>query len=154
MASVWKNWLLQRICLILLNKRVKIGRITQLLVLNLGKEFFWNWQVSLCTHAWKKCKINLKTASCSTWATSACSKFWGCQGPRTGLGVTTVSNSLILGGWVTKVLKNGEEKWGGGGQKGGWQQYLDFFMLLARQKNATLKNCVWGNFPIRICKVS
>ena len=26
-------------------------------------------------------------------------------------GVTTVSNSLILGGWVTKVLKNGEEKW-------------------------------------------
>ena len=24
--------------------------------------------------------------------------------------VTTVSNSLILGGWVTKVLKNGDKK--------------------------------------------
>ena len=25
------------------------------------------------------------------------------------MGVTTVSNSLIVGGWVTKVLKNGDE---------------------------------------------
>ena len=39
----------------------------------------------------------------------------GCQGRRTGVGVTTVSNSLILGGWVTKVLKNGDKKLGGGG---------------------------------------
>ena len=39
----------------------------------------------------------------------------GCQGRRTGVGVTTVSNSLILGGWVTKVLKNGHKKLGGGG---------------------------------------
>ena len=38
----------------------------------------------------------------------------GCQGRRTGVGVTTVSNSLILGGWVTKVLKNCDKKWGGG----------------------------------------
>ena len=38
----------------------------------------------------------------------------GCQGRRTGVGVTTVSNSLILGGWVTKVLKNGDKKYGGG----------------------------------------
>ena len=36
----------------------------------------------------------------------------GCQGRRTGVGVTTVSNSLILGGWVTKVLKNGEKNRG------------------------------------------
>ena len=36
--------------------------------------------------------------------------FGGCQGRRTGVGVTTVSNSLILGGRVTKVLKNGDEK--------------------------------------------
>ena len=35
------------------------------------------------------------------------------------MGVTTISNSLILGGWVTKVLKNDDEKWGGGGWKGG-----------------------------------
>ena len=34
----------------------------------------------------------------------------GCQDWRTGVGVTTVSNSLILGGWVTKVLKNGDKK--------------------------------------------
>ena len=39
--------------------------------------------------------------------------YWGCQGRRTGVGVTTVSNSLILGGWVTKVLKNGDKKIGG-----------------------------------------
>ena len=30
----------------------------------------------------------------------------GCQGRRTGVAVTTVSSSLILGGWVTRVLKN------------------------------------------------
>ena len=34
------------------------------------------------------------------------------------MGVTTVSNSLILGGWVTKFLKNSDEKWGGGGGDG------------------------------------
>ena len=44
------------------------------------------------------------------------------------MGVTTVSNSLILGGWVTKVLKNrGVE---GGRRVGDRQQYLDFFILL------------------------
>ena len=36
--------------------------------------------------------------------------FEGCQGRRTGVAVTTVSKSLILGGRVTKVLKNGDEK--------------------------------------------
>ena len=36
--------------------------------------------------------------------------FGGCQGRRTGVGVTTVSNSLILGGWVTKVLNNGDKE--------------------------------------------
>ena len=29
------------------------------------------------------------------------------------MGVTTVFNSLILEGWVTKVLKNGDKKIGG-----------------------------------------
>ena len=38
----------------------------------------------------------------------------GCQGRRTGVGVTTVSNSLILGGWVTNGLKNGDKRQGGG----------------------------------------
>ena len=44
----------------------------------------------------------------------------GCQGRRTGVGVgvTTVSNSLILGGWVTKVLKNSDKNGGGGGVEG------------------------------------
>ena len=36
----------------------------------------------------------------------------GCQGRKTGVGVTTVSNSLILGRWVTKGLKNGEKNRG------------------------------------------
>ena len=36
--------------------------------------------------------------------------FEGLSGWRTGVGVTTVSNSLILGEWVTKVLKNGNKK--------------------------------------------
>ena len=34
------------------------------------------------------------------------------------MGVTTVFNSLILGRWVTKVLKNGYKKWEGGGRMG------------------------------------
>ena len=38
--------------------------------------------------------------------------FGGCQGRRTGMAVTTVSISLILGGWVTKVLKNGDKSRG------------------------------------------
>ena len=40
-----------------------------------------------------------------------------CQGQRTGVAVTTVSISLILGGWLTKVLKNGNKN--GGGVEGG-----------------------------------
>ena len=47
----------------------------------------------------------------SAFNPGARSKFWGgCQGRRTGVGVTTISNSIILGGWVTKVLKNGDKK--------------------------------------------
>ena len=30
------------------------------------------------------------------------------------MGVTTVSSSLVLQGWVTKVLKNGDKNYGGG----------------------------------------
>ena len=33
-------------------------------------------------------------------------------GGVSGVGVTTVFNSLILGGWVTKVLKNGDKNRG------------------------------------------
>ena len=36
--------------------------------------------------------------------------FGRCQGRRTGVGVTTVSNLLLLGRSVTKVLKNCDEK--------------------------------------------
>ena len=59
------------------------------------------------------------------------------------MGVTTVSNSLILGGRVTKVLKNGVTN---KGVEGWVTTIFDFFMLMARQKNATLKNCILGNF--------
>ena len=41
--------------------------------------------------------------------------FGGLSRSETGVAVTTVSNSLLLGGWVTKVLKNGDKNWGGGG---------------------------------------
>ena len=37
----------------------------------------------------------------------------GCQGWRTGVVVATVSNSLILGGWVTKNFKEWRQKLGG-----------------------------------------
>ena len=42
------------------------------------------------------------------------SKFWGYQSRRIGVAVTTVSTSLILRGWVTKMSKNGDKKQGGG----------------------------------------
>ena len=35
--------------------------------------------------------------------------FGGLSGSEDKGGVTPVSNSLILGGWVTKVLKNGDK---------------------------------------------
>ena len=44
--------------------------------------------------------------------------FWGVSGRRIGVAMPAVSNSLILGGWVTKVLKNGDKKLGGGGGGG------------------------------------
>ena len=51
--------------------------------------------------------------------------FGGRQGRRRGVAVTTVSNSLILGGWVTNVLKKGDEKQGGG--RVGDNNILTFF---------------------------
>ena len=35
--------------------------------------------------------------------------------------------------------------WGGGGE-GEWQQYFDFSYITGSMKNATLKNCILGNF--------
>ena len=60
------------------------------------------------------------------------------------MGVTTVSNSLILGGWVTNILKNWDEKWGVGGKVGG-NNILTFYAT-GSTKNATLKNRILGNF--------
>ena len=42
------------------------------------------------------------------------------------MAVTTVSNSLILGGWVTKVLKYGDKNFGGGGGRLGNNKILTF----------------------------
>ena len=68
---ICKNWFLERICQVLLQKRVKSGRITQRLVLNpVELIFVGNLHVSYCTHARKELEINLKTASCSTSATT------------------------------------------------------------------------------------
>ena len=58
--------------------------------------------------------------------------------------VTTVSNSLILGGWVAKVLKNHDEKLGAG--RMGNNSILNFFCYWLNKKNATLRNCILGNF--------
>ena len=69
----------------------------------------------------------------------------GCQGRRTGVGVTTVSNSLILGGWVTNVLKNDDENTGEWGRRVGDNSILTFLCYWL-DKNATLKNCILGNF--------
>ena len=64
---ICKNWFWGHICQILLHKGVKIGRITQLLVLNpVELIFLGNSHVIFRTHARKKLEINLKTASCST----------------------------------------------------------------------------------------
>ena len=46
--------------------------------------------------------------------------------------VTTVFNSLILGGWVTKVLKNGDKKLEGGRE--GHNNILTFLSYCARYK--------------------
>ena len=64
--------------------------------------------------------------------------FEGCQGRRTGPGVrvTTVSNSLILRGWVTKVLKNCGKNGGGGGGGG---RVCDNNMLLFYATGSTKK---------------
>ena len=40
--------------------------------------------------------------------------------------MTTVSNSLILGGWVTKVVKNGDKNRGGGDGRVGDNHILTF----------------------------
>ena len=50
----------------------------------------------------------LKNNRLSLWCTFQI--LGGCQSRRTRVGVTTVSNSLILRGWVTKVSKNGDKK--------------------------------------------
>ena len=52
------------------------------------------------------------------------------------MAVTTVSNSLILRGWVTKILNNDDKKWRGGGGKVGDNNILSF-VLLYSIKNAT-----------------
>ena len=67
----------------------------------------------------------------------------GCQGRRTRVGLTTVTNSLILAGWVTKVYRIPKKI---GEWKGGWQQYFDFSYITCSTKNATLKKMHFGQF--------
>ena len=68
------------------------------------------------------------------------------------MGVTTVSNSLKLGWWVTKVFKNGDAKEVGGRVDD--NNILTFLCYWLDKKNVTLKNAFWAIFSIRICKVS
>ena len=65
----------------------------------------------MCTRLSFQIRENIKLVHCCKIIdTVHVPNFGGCQGRRTGVGVTIVSNSLILGGWMTKVLKNGDEK--------------------------------------------
>ena len=59
------------------------------------------------------------------------------------MGVTTVSNSLILRGWVTNVFKNGDEKEGGG--RVGNNNILTFYAT-GSTKKCNFKKCILGNF--------
>ena len=64
--------------------------------------------------------------------------FGGCQGRRTGVAVTTVSNSLILGGWVTKILENSDKY---RGVEGWLTTIFGLFLLLLY----SIKKC---HFPV------
>ena len=47
------------------------------------------------------------------------------------MAVTAISNSSILGGCVTNVVKNGDQKWRGGGRIGRvGDKNIDLFVLL------------------------
>ena len=63
--------------------------------------FFWYRHFSACNF--------ISEGRPSYPLSTARSEFRGCQGRRTGVAMTTVSNSLILGMWVTKVLENGDK---------------------------------------------
>ena len=54
---------------------------------------------------------------------------------------------------MTKVFKNSDGKWRGGGRVGD-NNILIFFYATGSARNATLKNCILGYFFVRICKVS
>ena len=66
------------------------------------KKFYWSYQHGV---HWPNNYIGPDSMTRCTFQILG-----GCQGRRTGVGVTTVSNSLILGGWVIKVFKNGNKK--------------------------------------------
>ena len=67
--------------------------------------------------------------------------FGGCQGQRTGVAVKTVSNLLILGGWLTKVLKNTDKIRGGGGGRVGDNTILTFCPTVVNKKMP--RSCVF-----------
>ena len=59
------------------------------------------------------------------------SNFWGCQGRRTGVGMATVSKSLILGQKFYRIPKKiGRGGGGGGGGRVGVNNILTFLILL------------------------
>ena len=66
------------------------------------KKIHWTVRKDLFSPSKWQAKLRFKEAG-------ARSKFWGVVRVGGQGGVTTVSNSLILGGWVTKVLKNGDK---------------------------------------------
>ena len=72
------------------------------------------------------------------------SKFWGVSGSADrGLGDNSIQ-SLILGGWVTKVFKNGDKK--EGGRRVGDNNILIFLCYWLDKKKCNFKKCILGNF--------
>ena len=61
------------------------------------------------------------------------------------------NNSIQIINIGDKSFIEFRKKRGGGGGEGGWQQYFDFSYITGSMKNATLKNCILGNFFPFVC---
>ena len=74
--------------------------------------------------------------------------FKGVSGSEDSFGGDNSTQFINIGRVTDKSFKEYRRKMGGGGGGGrmGDNNVFDFFMLLARQKNATLKNCILGKF--------
>ena len=98
--------------------------------------YFGHWLSDVNTHEKKTfdthlvfiCNTFNHKAKISTKPQFACSKFWGLSGSEDKGGGDNSIQFINFGRVGDKSLKEWRQKIGG--WKGGWQQYLDFFVLL------------------------